>query len=191
MYQSPIQAALDNPEAFRAQPYRQRQALILRALAAGDNDAAHSLLDIEMTEVAVIEPDSVSSYGFSLNVPIIGHRESRKVTADQIASYHGIRYRFPDALPGETVFFEHGRPCSATAEAIPQDRFGFDVLPENSATKTDEYHKPPNACPPVLTHDDALRVARFIQKTLRPRRLPDIKRPDPQLTAALARWLAK
>jgi hypothetical protein len=69
-----------------------------------------------------------------------GVRFARKVDAKQCACYQGATYHFPDALPGEIVFFADGQPVSDSAVAIPRDRFGFDVWPESSAASPRPFH---------------------------------------------------
>lgn len=73
--------------------------------------------------------------------------ESRKADVHQIATYRGVRYRFPDSLPGETVFFENGLPVSSTGVVVPCDSFGFDVLPSNTSASAGPVHNPRHTAP--------------------------------------------
>ena len=80
----------------------------------------------------------------TLDGAVIGGRfqVKRKVDTRQCACYQGAKYHFPDALPGEVVFFADGQPVSDSAVAILRDHFGFDVWPENSAASPRPFHNP-------------------------------------------------
>lgn len=84
--------------------------------------------------------------------------EPRKVDVHQVATYRGVRYRFPDSLPGETVFFENGLPVSSTAVAVPCDSFGFHELPSNIYASTNLARSPRHTAPNQSNaeHSDSL-----------------------------------
>lgn len=102
---------------------------------------------------------SVASAVQCLRVAAANRAEARKVDANQIATYHGVRYHFPDSLPGETVFFENGLPVSSTGVAIPCDNFGFDELQSNTSALVGHVHSPHRTDRPSQSnavHSDSL-----------------------------------
>ena len=96
-------------------------------------------------------------------IPLAQRPFIRRVLNKQlIASYGGERFHFPDALPGEEVFFRGGLPISTSAVKIQPKRLGF-------------------------THADAERIADFIKASFPVKRLKQPICPDPLLIAAIAR----
>ena len=70
------------------------------------------------------------------------HPVPRKICVDLTALYQGQKYYFPDALPGQTVFFVDGQPESKSAVKVNHDEFGFDELPLGNAASTNLFRNP-------------------------------------------------
>ncbi len=59
--------------------------------------------------------------------------QTRAIKSDLTAVCNGVTWFFPDARPTDRVVFQSGQPASESAVPVPRDRYGFDLIPENSA----------------------------------------------------------